>query len=116
MSRRLIIAPPPPKPTAYEVIDALEAARQLLRPGLAKGSAHAVVDGIPCFCIVAAITAASRTKQIRDLAMDAARRALPGTWAWKGTLEQYNDAPTTSVEDAKTLLQRAKGNVREVAA
>lgn len=116
MTRRLLVPPPPAPPTADEIIEALETARLLLRPGLAKRSATAFVDGRWCFCIVAAITAASRTRQIRDAAMDCTRRALPGLWAWNHTIEQYNDAPTTTLEDAKTLLVRAKSNVREVAA
>ena len=108
---------PLPAPTTYEIIDALEAARQVLTVGgdLAKGISATRVNGRLCYCIVAAITVSCRTKQIRDAAMDCTRRALPGRF-WQSSIEAYNDAKQTTVEDAKTLLQRAKSNVGTVAA
>lgn len=102
-------------PTFDEILDALETARQLLSDGrnLAKGNAFDWVNGLPCFCIVGAITASCRTKQIRDAAMAATRQALPMRFH---SIERYNDAPLTTLEDAKTLLQRAKSNVGRFAA
>lgn len=102
----LAAAPPDPQ----EVREALEHARRILagRPELAKGGSF--VNG--CFCIVAAITAASRTKQIRDTCLDAAHRALP--WGVH-SIQDYNDFTATTIEDAKTLLEKAKSNVRMVA-
>ena len=104
-------------PTAVDVIDALEQARQLLAQGrdLAKGNSIQWINGWPCYCTVAAITAASSTKQILDAAMDCTRRALPGGW-YRSSIEAYNDAKQTTVDDAKALLQRAKSNVGTVAA
>ncbi len=102
---------PLPPPSDREILAALDTARQILalQHDLAKGAATAWVDGRPCMCIVAAITAASRTKQIRDGCMGAVRRALPGRWA---SIEAaFNDWRDTTVEDAKTLLWRAKTNV-----
>lgn len=118
MSLRFREPEPLVPPADFEVIDALEQARQFLSNGrnLAKRNAIDWVNGWHCYCIVAAITAASRTTQIRTRALDATRRALPGKWGWKATIEQYNDAPDTTLEDAKTLLQRAKSNVGSYAA
>ncbi|MCV7100049.1 DUF6197 family protein [Mycobacterium palustre] len=125
--RNLLFAQPeaPPPPAAIEIIGALEQARLLLGdgPGLAKHHAIDWVDGWPCYCLVAAITHASRTKQIRDAAIQAVMRALPGALIAKGLrpsscrrIEDFNDHPSTTVEDAKTVLQRAKSYAGSVAA
>lgn len=115
MSRRLITPPPPAPPDVYQIVEALESARQLLSDcrSLAKGHAFAWVDGWPCFCTVAAITVACRTKAIRDEAVAAVRHALSPRFR---SIEAYNDAPHVTLEDAKTLLQRAKSYVGVVAA
>ena len=69
MSRRLITPPEPAPPTVHEIIDALESARELLGScgQLAKGHAFIWAGNGLCFCTVGAITAASRTKAIRDV-------------------------------------------------
>lgn len=115
MRNLLFVQPQLAPPDPVEVVDALEHARKLIGPHLAKGAAIDWVDGWPCFCIVAAITAASRTKQIRDAAMATALYALPGRFHGH-SVEEYNDHPATTVDDAKTLLQRAKALVGTVAA
>lgn len=110
MMHRHFVEPKPPTPaTTQDVVEALEEARRLLSagPGLAKGHGIDWVEGWPCYCIVAAITACSRTTQIRDAAMSAARRALPRGFH-AGSIEVYNDHPSTTVGDAKTLLLNAK--------
>lgn len=117
--RRWFVGEPEPiePPRDWEVVAALESAGAMLgcQPALAKGAAVAFVEGQWCFCIVAAITAASRTTQIRDLAMDAARRALQGRH-WQAKIEAFNDDPHTTISDAKELLARAKSNVGRYAA
>lgn len=115
MKNLLFAQPARVAPEPIEIIEALETARKLLGAYLAKGNAIAVIDGWPCYCTVAAITAASRTKQIRDAALACARYALPGRFHGHSIVE-YNDHPSTTVDDAKTLLQRAKGLVGTVAA
>lgn len=123
MRNLLYVAPAPAPVDPVDVVEALEAARTLLDGPLAKGNAVVWREGLigdtlyrwPCFCIVAAITAASRTKQIRDAALAAARYALPGRFHGH-SVEEYNDHPATTLDDAKTLLQRAKGLVGTVAA
>lgn len=115
MGRHFIERKPPAPPSAADVIEALDEAHGLLANGLAKGSAVTWVDGLPCFCIVAAITATSRTTQIRDEALSAARRALPRGFH-AGSIEVYNDHPRTTVGDARTLLLNAKCFVGVVAA
>ncbi|MDV6985117.1 DUF6197 family protein [Mycobacterium intracellulare] len=115
MGRHFIERKPPAPPTPEDVVEALNEAHGLLANGLAKGSAVDWVDGWPCFCIVAAITATSRTQQIRDEALAAARRALPRGFH-AGSIEAYNDHPGTTVSDAKALLLNAKCFVGVVAA
>ncbi|GAB5016973.1 hypothetical protein MAHJHV65_35270 [Mycobacterium avium subsp. hominissuis] len=117
MRNLLHVAPELAPPDPIEIIEALEHARQLLAQcnALAKGHAIEWIDRWPCYCTVAAITAASRTKQIRDAALACARYALPGRFHGH-SVEEYNDHPATTLEGAKTLLQRAKGLVGTVAA
>lgn len=117
MRNLLYVAPELAPPDPIEIIEALEHARLFLADarGLAKGHALEWIDGWPCWCTVAAITRASRTKQIRDAALACARYALPGRFHGH-SVEEYNDHPATTLEDAKTLLQRAKGLVGTVAA
>lgn len=115
MNRRLLTPPEPAPPSVHEIVEALESARQLLSDchNLAKGSALADIDGWPCLCTVAATITASRTTAIRDEVMKAARHALGPRYR---SIEAWNDLPRTTVEDAKTLLQRAKSYVGSVAA
>ncbi len=115
MNRRLIVPEPPAPPTVHQIVDALESARQILaeQHGLAKRNAAAWVGDWPCFCTVAAITVACRTKAIRDEATKAVLLALGPRWR---SIEAYNDAPHITLEDAKTLLQRAKSYVGVLAA
>lgn len=108
MARHFVERKPPAAPTPEDVIEALDEAHGLLSNGLAKGAAVEWVDGLPCFCVVAAITATSRTTQIRDAAMAATRRALPRGFSMRGSIEAYNDHASTTVSDAKTLLLNAK--------
>ncbi|MCA2275469.1 hypothetical protein JF780_05615 [Mycobacterium intracellulare] len=115
MKNLLYVAPALVPPDPVEIIEALEDARTLVGPHLPKGNAVEIMGNWGCLCIVAAITAASRTKQIRDAAMATARYALPGRFHGH-SVEEYNDHPATTVDDAKTLLQRAKGLVGTVAA
>lgn len=105
------------RPTIDEVLDALEDARVVLnrQRGLAKRNAVDWVNGIPCFCIVAAITFVSPTTRVRDAALDCVRSALPGRFRGS-SIETYNDAPGTTVEHAKTLLVNAKSFAGSVAA
>lgn len=77
------------------------------------GNAFIWAGNGPCFCTVGAITAASRTKAIRDEALRAVRHALDPRCR---SIEAWNDLPRTTLEDAKTLLQRAKSYVGSVAA
>jgi hypothetical protein len=114
----LFIRPAPPAPpTAVEIIEALEQARQILDCGrnLAKGSSIDWVEGWPCWCIVAAITHASRTTQIRDAAIRAVKFSLPSRFQGRA-IEAYNDHPSTTLDDAKALLWHAKSYVGSVAA
>lgn len=115
MNRRLITPPEPAPPTVHEIIDALESARQLLGScgQLAKGHAFIWLGDRLCFCTVGAITATSRTTAIRDEAMRAVRNALGPRWR---SIEAYNDAASTTLEDAKTLLWQAKSYVGVLAA
>lgn len=123
MRNLLFVQPQVAPPDPVDIIEALETARALLDGPLAKGNAVIWREGLiggtlyrwPCYCIVAAITVASRTKQIRDAAMATALYALPGRFHGH-SVEEYNDHPATTVDDAKTLLQRAKALVGTVAA
>lgn len=115
MNNLLFVRPDVAPPDPVEIIEALELARQLLGPHLAKGNGAMLIGNWGCFCTVAAITAASRTKQIRDAALACAVYALPGRFHGH-SVEEYNDHPATTLDDAKTLLQRAKGLVGTVAA
>lgn len=92
MNRRLIVPEPPAPPTVHQIVDALESARQILaeQHGLAKRNAAAWVGDWPCFCTVAALTVACRTKAIRDEATKAVLLALGPRWR---SIEAYNDAP-----------------------
>jgi predicted phosphoribosyltransferase len=110
-----ILDAPAAPPTAVEIVETLEHAREFLASGtaLAKGNA---VDWINrCYCIVAAVTVASRTTQIRDAALQAIRLALPGRFHGQ-PIEAYNDHPETTLDDAKTLLWRAKSYAGTMAA
>lgn len=115
MRNLLFAAPQLAPPDPVEIIEALENARQFIGPHLPKGNAVEIIGNWGCLCIVAAITAASRTKQIRDAALECARYALPGRFHGH-SVEEYNDHPATTVDDAKVLLQRAKALVGTVAA
>ena len=118
---------PLPPPDAWEVIEALDLASRLIADGpiLAKGNSVVWHNGVPCFCIVAAITACSRTKQIRDAAILATVQALPGRFnardnSWRPTYRSriavFNDDARTTISDAIALLSAAKLHVGLVAA
>lgn len=104
-----------PTPTAGEVIAALDLARVIVKAGWVQRQAFAIVNGQPCYCTAAAITAASRTKQIRDAALRAARMALPGRFQGR-SIETFNDDKATHVGDVAWLLVGAKSLVGQVVA
>jgi hypothetical protein len=107
------IAPPP---TVDQVIEALDIARCIVNLGWVKHTATAVdAEGQKCHCLVAAITAASRTTQIREAALLACKLALPGRFA-SHTLEQYNDASAIHAGDVAWLLTAGKGQAMKAVA
>lgn len=112
MRNLLYQAPALVPPTVDEVVAALLNARMLIQQGWSKRQAVAVVDGRPCYCVVAAITACSHTTQIRDAAMAAARIATPPRYR---TVSEFNDA-ARGVGDVADMLRRAAGYARHTAA
>lgn len=110
MRNLLYVAPPLAPPTADQVIEALEWAREIVKAGWVQRAGFAWTDGQPCYCLAAAITAASRTTQIRDAAVLAVQFALPGKFA-RGSIELFNDDRATVVGDVAWVLMSAKAFV-----
>lgn len=115
MRNLLYVAPPETLPTAAEVVLALENARLTVKIGWTQNRALDVVDGVTCFCLVAAITAHSRTKAIRRAAIRACQMALPGRFHGY-SLESFNDDRNTQVGDVCWLLISAKSFVGQAVA
>lgn len=115
MKNLLFIDPPLLPPTDDDVVDALNYACELVKAGWVQRVGFAVISGQPCYCLAAAITAASRTKQIRDAAVLAARFALPGRFA-RGSLEAFNDDRATEVADVVRVLLSAKAFIGKAVA
>lgn len=107
MARRFAEPKAPTPATAAQVIEALEAACLIVKTGWVQRAGVAIVDGVPCYCTVAAITRAARTKQIRDAAVHAAQLALPARFASR-TVEAFNDDKSTGIADVTWLLVVAK--------
>lgn len=112
MRNLLYAAPALVPPTGDEVVAAILNARMLIQQGWCQRQAVAVVDGRPCYCVVAAITACSRTTQIRDAAMAAARIATPAQYR---SIHEFNDA-ARGVGDVADMLRRVAGYARHTAA
>lgn len=113
----LLAYPAPPTPLSpADVIEALEAARGIIKTGWTKHTAFDAVTvhkpgggvrGVPTYSLVAAITRASRTDRIRSAALMAARMALPSRFVGR-TLEDFNDDRATYEGDVLWLLAGAK--------
>lgn len=115
MKNLLFVDPPIAPPTADDVFEALDYACDLVKTGWVQRVGFAVISGQPCYCLAAAITAASRTKQIRDAAVLAAKFALPGRFAL-GSLERFNDDRATEAADVVRVLLSAKAFIGKAVA
>lgn len=104
-----------PQPTFGEIVEALEAARQLVGAGWVQRRGYAMINGRRCYCLAAAITRASRTRQIREAAIAAIQLAVAHV-RYGLSIEQFNDHKATNADDVKVVLYRAKSYVGQVIA
>lgn len=78
------------------VIEKLSEARELVRGGWCQGQAHAVVEGVDCYCIVGAVSEVCGTVRLSHPVVVAgdhiAGQVVPGAW--------IRDAVTAALVDA----------------
>lgn len=123
------------RPTAAQVVHALDTARELVRGGWVQRQAYALIDGVDCYCAMGAVAEASGTIRLSwpvlwhtDDAIPG--RVVPGAWLRDavtaallaalpprfGTVAAYNDTPARTQAEIVALFNSAITIAQAVAA